>query len=72
MGSKPKGVADGVSKKMLIVIIVMLAIILLPATMMSLPFSRVVFTVSNMDTRRSVSVTMTVCDANDGYFDFVR
>jgi hypothetical protein len=51
---------------------VMLAIILLPATMMSLPFSRVVFTVSNMDTRRSVSVTMTVCDANDGYFDFVR
>jgi hypothetical protein len=71
MGSQPKAVYDGVSKKMLTVIIAMLAIILLPVTSVSLPLSRIALTVSNMDTQSSVSVTVTVHQADDGYFNFI-
>jgi uncharacterized protein (DUF2141 family) len=67
--AKPKGVVDGVSRRVMLVIIAMLAIILLPATMVSLPLSKMVITVSNME-QRGVSVLITVYDASDGYFDF--
>jgi len=70
MSSKPKQGAEGVSKRMTVVIIAMLAIILLPVTLVSLPLSKIVFTVTNMD-GTGVSVTITVYDASDGYFDFV-
>jgi len=64
MGSQQKAVSDGVSKKMLIVIIAMLAIILLPAIVVSVPFSKVVITITNADTEYSVTGYLSVYGAN--------
>ena len=71
MGSQLKSAIDGVSRRVKVVIIAMLVLILLPATMMSQPFSKLVITVSNMDAGRSASVYLDVRGANDGHFDFV-
>lgn len=70
MDPKPKRGADGVSRGVMLVIIALLVIILLPATMVSLPLSKIVVTVTNMD-QRGVTVYITVYDTSDGYFDFV-
>ena len=64
MGSTPKAVSDGISKKMLIVIIAMLAIILLPAILVSVPTSKVVITITNADTVYSVTGYLSVYGAN--------
>ena len=64
MGSKPKAVPDGVSKKMLIVIIAMLAIILLPLIIVSVPLSKVVITITNRDTEDSVTGYLSVYGTN--------
>lgn len=64
MDSTPKAVSDGVSKKMLIVIIAMLAIILLPAILVSVPTSKVVITITNADTVYSVTGYLSVYGAN--------
>lgn len=66
MGSTPKAVSDGVSKKMLIVIIAMLAIILLPVTVVSVPLSKMVITITNTDTEDSVTGYLSVYGANYG------
>jgi hypothetical protein len=66
MGSQPKAVSDGVSKKMLIVIIAMLAIILLPVIAVSVPFSRVVITITNTDTEDPVTGHLNVYGAHYG------
>ena len=71
MISQPKGPVDGVSRRMMVVIIAMLVIILLPATMMSQPFSKMVITVSNMDATRSASVYLDVRGASDGYYSLL-
>ena len=60
MGSKPKAVSGEVSKKMLIVIVGMLAIILLPVIIVSVPFSKVVITITNTDTQESVTGYLSV------------
>jgi len=64
MDSTPKAVSDGISKKMLIVIIAMLAIILLPAILVSVPTSKVVITITNADTVYSVTGYLSVYGAN--------
>jgi hypothetical protein len=66
MGSQPKTVSDGASTKMLIVIIAMLAIILLPAIVVSVPFSKVVITITNADTEDSVTAHLSVYGTNYG------
>ncbi len=66
MGSQPKAVSDGVSKKMLIVIIAMLAIILLPVIMISVPLSKVVITITNTDTEDSVTSYLSIYGADYG------
>jgi len=50
MGPQPKAVSDDVSKRMLMVIIAMLAIILIPVTVASVPSSKLVITITNADT----------------------
>lgn len=64
MSSTPKAVSDGISKKMLIVIIAMLAIILLPAILVSVPTSKIVITITNADTVYSVTGYLSVYGAN--------
>jgi hypothetical protein len=66
MGSQPKTVSDGVSKKMLIVIIAMLAIILFPAILVSVPFSKVVITITNVDTVYPVTGYLSLYAADYG------
>lgn len=63
-GSKPKAAADGVSKKMLIVIVAMLAIILLPAVISSMPLSKMVITITNADTEDRATCYLSVYGAN--------
>ena len=60
MGSQPKPGPGGVSKGMIAVIIAMLAIILVPAAVFSLPTSRLVVTVTNMDTEDAVTCRLNV------------
>ncbi len=55
----------------MVVIIAMLVIILLPATMVSLPLSKMVITVSNAGAEKLVTVSIIVYGADDGYFDFI-
>jgi len=64
MGSKPRAVSGEVSKKMLIVIVGMLAIILLPVIIVSVPFSKVVITITNTDTQESVTGYISVYGTN--------
>ncbi|MCJ7464514.1 MAG: hypothetical protein MUO81_07205 [Thermoplasmata archaeon] len=64
MSSTLKAVSDGISKKMLIVIIAMLAIILLPAILVSVPTSKIVITITNADTVYSVTGYLSVYGAN--------
>jgi hypothetical protein len=71
MGPQPKTVSDGVSKKMLIVIVAMLAIILLPATLVSVPFSRIVITITNADTEDQVTGHLSVYGADYGSDEIV-
>ena len=71
MGSHMKTSSDGVSKRMLTVITAMLAIILLPATVVSVPTSKVVITICNTDTTYSVTCHLSVYGVNDGGHDFI-
>lgn len=71
MPPRPMGFDGGVSRRMTAVIVAMLLIILLPATMMSLPLSKIAVTVSNMEDDSPVSVDLRVYDSDDGYFSFV-
>ena len=66
MYSRPKAAADGVSKMMLIVIVAMLAIILFPAILVSVPFSKVVITITNVDTAHSVTGYLSIHAADYG------
>ena len=69
MESRPKPAVVGVSKKMIVVIVVMLVVILVPAVLVSMPLSKVVVTVMNMNTARYVTVYLDVGGAADGYYD---
>ena len=71
MGSQPKGALDGVSKRVKVAIIAMLLIILLPATIASLPLSKVIITFSNVDEKKSVSIYLDVRGAGDGHFSLL-
>ena len=66
MGSQTKTSSDGVSKRMLIVIIAMLAIILLPVTVVSVPTSKVVITITNADSEDSVICHLSVYGVDYG------
>ena len=69
-GSKPKSAIDGTSRRMKVAIIAMLVLILLPSMMMSLPLSKIVITVSNMDARRTASGYLDLHGAGGGFVDF--
>jgi hypothetical protein len=71
MGSQTKAAADGVSKKMMIVIAAMLAIILLPVTVVSVPTSKVVITIYNTDTTYSVTCHLNVYGVDHGSKEFI-
>jgi hypothetical protein len=71
MGPQTKTSSDAVSKKMLIVISAMLAIILLPAIVVSVPTSKVVITIYNSDATYSVTCYLSVYGVNDGGHDFI-
>ena len=71
MSSRPKGAIDGVPTRVMVAIIAMLVLILLPATLMSQPFSKIVITVSNTDAEKAVSVYLDVRGADDGYFSLL-
>lgn len=64
MGSQPKAISDGVSRRMLIAIIAMLAIILLPVIVASVPLSKVVITITNSDTDYSATCYLSVYGTN--------
>lgn len=68
MASQKKDAEGAVSKRMKLVIVVILLFILLPATVMSLPLSTIEVTVTNLDSDKGLSVHITVHDAEDGYF----
>ena len=53
--SKPKPAADGVSKRMIVVIIAMLAVILVPAVVSTIPTCRLIITATNMDTENQAT-----------------
>lgn len=54
MSSQPKLGTDKVSKKMIIVIVALFLIILVPATVMTIPLSTIKLTITNTDPSRSV------------------
>ena len=70
MGSQPKLGPGGVSKRMIAVIIAMLLIIIVPAAVMSAPWSKVVITVTNTDSVHSVEGHYTVYGSIIGYNSF--
>ena len=53
-GSEPKAFPGGVSKRMLVVIVLMLAVIVAPVTVLGLPTSKIVVTVTNVDAQSYV------------------
>ena len=68
MGSQP-GSGGEVSKRMKIVIIILLLIVLVPASVVALPLSKVEITLRNLETEDGVNVMVSVSGADDGYFD---
>lgn len=66
-GRSLKGVQDGPSSRMKLAIILLLLIILLPATFTSLPVSKIVLVIRNADPSNAVSVNGYVSGVNDGY-----
>lgn len=64
MGSQPRATSDGVSRRMLVAIIAMLAIILLPAIVVSVPLSKVVITITNSETSYSATCYLSVYGTN--------
>jgi hypothetical protein len=54
MGSQPRPGANRISKKMIIVIVAMLLVILVPATVMTIPLSTIELSITNTDPSRSV------------------
>ncbi len=64
VGSQPKAISDGVSRRMLIAIIAMLAIILLPVIVASVPLSKVVVTITNSETDLSATCHLSVYGTN--------
>lgn len=52
--------AEGMSWKMIAVIVAMLLVIIVPAAVMTLPLSKVVITLTNLDTMRSVDGHLSV------------
>ena len=71
MGQPHERSHDGLSKGVKVVITAMVLIIILPATIMSLPLSKLVVTIYNQDDSRSVTVTAYINGADNGYFNFV-
>lgn len=59
-----------VSKRMAVVIVMMLLVIMVPVALVGLPMSKIVVTVTNMDSQTNVHVVVSVSDAPDGQSSF--
>jgi hypothetical protein len=70
MGSQPRGPPGAVSKRMLVVIVLMLLVIIVPVTLVGLSMSKIMVTVTNMDSQSYVQVVVWVSHAPDGHSSF--
>ena len=70
MDRRPKARTRGMSKRMAVVMILMLLVIIVPVALVGLPMSKIVVTVTNMDSQSNVHVAVSVSDAPDGQNSF--